>query len=53
MIGERFCAETESIIEDPVPEQWLALMRSLNEQEEGPELDQAQAVLDAHHHTRR
>lgn len=53
MIGERFRAETESMIEAPVPEQWLALMRSLDEQEERSELDQAQAVLAARDSTGR
>jgi hypothetical protein len=43
MIGERFRAETESLTREPLPERWLALMRSLDEQEgERSKRDQAQ-----------
>jgi hypothetical protein len=32
MIGERFRAETESITREPVPQRWLELIQSLEQQ---------------------
>jgi hypothetical protein len=34
MIGTRFRAESDGITQEPLPEHWLALMHSLNDQEE-------------------
>jgi hypothetical protein len=45
LIGEMFRAETESITREPLPGGWLALMRTLDEQEgKRSERDQEEPV---------
>lgn len=45
LIGERFRAEADSITREPLPERWLALMRTLDEQDgKRSERDQEEPV---------
>jgi hypothetical protein len=47
MIGERFRAETEDFTQEPLPERWHELVRSLHKEEGNrPTRDDEQVVLD-------